>query len=50
MEIMNWLKFLIKNVLYVENDSIYAFRKCGHLCLCQNCYNSGITKCIVCKT
>ena len=39
-----------KCVICIENDSIYAFRQCGHLCLCENCYNSEITKCIVCRT
>ena len=39
-----------KCVICLENNSIYAFRQCGHLCLCESCYNSEITKCIVCRT
>ena len=39
-----------KCVICLENGSIYAFRQCGHLCLCENCYNSEITKCVVCRT
>ena len=39
-----------KCVICIENDSIYAFRQCGHLCLCEVCYNSEITKCVVCRT
>ena len=39
-----------KCVICLEKDSIYAFRQCGHLCLCEMCYNSEITKCVVCRT
>ena len=38
-----------KCVICLENDSIYAFRNCGHLCLCENCFDSKITKCVVCR-
>ena len=27
-----------KCVLYFENPSVYAFRQCGHQCICENCY------------
>ena len=32
-----------KCVIGLNKDSIYAFRKCGHLCLCENCFDSKIT-------
>ena len=38
-----------KCVICLENDSVYAFRNCGHMCLCENCFDSKITKCIVCR-
>ena len=38
-----------KCVICLENDSIYAFRNCGHLWLCENCFDSKITKCVVCR-
>ena len=42
-----------KCVICLERDSIYAFRECGHQCICQQCYeNKGdidILKCIVCR-
>ena len=38
-----------KCVICLENDSVYAFRNCGHLCLCENCFDSNITKCVVCR-
>ena len=38
-----------KCVICLENDSVYAFRNCGHLCLCENCFDSKITKCVVCR-
>ena len=41
-----------KCVICMENDSVYIFKKCGHLCLCDNCYNSkhndNLLKCFVC--
>ena len=38
-------------VLCLENISIFAFRNCGHLCLCEHCYkNTNITKCVICKS
>ena len=43
-----------KCVICFEKDSVYAFRQCGHQCICENCYqNKGdinILKCIVCRT
>ena len=38
-----------KCVICLENDSVYAFRNCRHLCLCENCFDSKITKCVVCR-
>ena len=42
-----------KCVVCLERDSIYAFRQCGHQCICrQGCYEKigVILKCIVCRT
>ena len=43
-----------KCVICFERDSVYAFRLCGHQCICENCYqNKGdidILKCDVCRT
>ena len=39
-----------KCVICMENDSIYSFRRYGHMCLCESCYQPEITKCIVCRT
>ena len=43
-----------KCVICYERDSVYAFRQCGHLCICEQCYqNKGsidILKCVVCRT
>ena len=49
------VKILIqKCVICYERDSVYAFRQCGHQCICENCYqNKGdinILKCVVCRT
>ena len=42
-----------KCVICLERDSIYAFRECGHQCICQQCYeNKGdinILKSVVCR-
>ena len=42
-----------KCVICLERDSIYAFRECGHQCICQQSYgNKGdidILKCVVCR-
>ena len=27
-----------KCVICLETDSVYAFRQCGHQCICQDCY------------
>ena len=43
-----------KCVICYERDSIYAFRQCGHQCICKQCYQSkgdiDIIKCVVCRT
>ena len=43
-----------KCVICYERDSIYAFRQCGHQCICEVCYqNKGVVdilKCFVCRT
>ena len=46
--------FTEKCVICCERDSVYAFRQCGHQCICEQCYqNKGdidILKCVVCRT
>ena len=43
-----------KCVICLERDSEYIFKQCGHLCLCEECYqNKGdidILKCFNCRT
>ena len=43
-----------KCVICYERESVYAFRQCGHQCICEQCYqNKGdinILKCVVCRT
>ena len=43
-----------KCVICFERDSVYAFRQCGHQCICEKCYeNKGdfdILPCIVFRT
>ena len=43
-----------KCVICYERDSVYAFRQCGHQCICEKCYQSkgdiDILKCVVCRT
>ena len=43
-----------KCVICFERDSVYAFRQCGHQCICERCYeNKGdidILTCNVCRT
>ena len=43
-----------KCVICYERDSVYAFRQCGHQCICEQCYqNKGdidILKCVICRT
>ena len=43
-----------KCVICYEKESVYAFRHCGHQCICEGCYqNKGdidISKCVVCRT
>ena len=43
-----------KCVICYERDSIYAFRQCGHQCICEQCYQSkgdiDILKCVICRT
>ena len=37
-----------------ERESVYAFRQCGHQCICEKCYQNksdiDILKCVVCRT
>ena len=46
--------FSQKCVICYEKDSVYAFRQCGHQCICKQCYQSkgdiDILKCVVCRT
>ena len=41
-------------VICYERESVYAFRQCGHQCICEQCYqNKGdidTLKCVVCRT
>ena len=43
-----------KCVICYERDSIFAFRQCGHQCICEQCYQSkgdiDILNCVVCRT
>ena len=43
-----------KCVICYERDSVFAFRQCGHQCICEQCYQSkgdiDILKCVVCRT
>ena len=43
-----------KCVSCLERDSDYAFRQCGHQCICEQCYQKkgdiDILKCVVCRT
>ena len=43
-----------KCVISCESGSDYAFKHCGHQCVCEQCYrNKGdinILKCVVCRT
>ena len=43
-----------KCVICFERDSEYIFKRCGHQCICEQCYqNKGdidILKCVVCRT
>ena len=42
-----------KFVICLERDSNYAFRQCGHQCVCEDCYQNkdkiDIIKCVVCR-
>ena len=46
--------FIQKCVICLENPSIYAFRLCGHQCICehfhQNIADVDLLKCVICKT
>ena len=49
------VKFLNqKCVICLKTDSDFAFRQCGHQCICEQCYqNKGdidMLKCVVCRT
>ena len=43
-----------KRVICYERDSVYAFRQCGHHCICEECYqyksDYDILKWAVCRT
>ena len=43
-----------KCVIFLERDSVYIFKQCGHQCICDRCYqNKGdidLLKCVVCRT
>ena len=43
-----------KCVVCLERDSVYAFRQCGHQCICEQCYENkediDILKCVLCRT
>ena len=43
-----------KCVTCYERDSVYAFRHCGHQCLCEDCYQKrgdiDLLKSVVCRT
>ena len=43
-----------KCVICYERESVYAFRQCGHQCVCEQCYQSkgyiDILKSVVCRT
>ena len=43
-----------KCVLCYKRDSDYAFRQCGHQCICEECNHNksdiDILKCVVCRT
>ena len=42
-----------KCVICFEIPSAYAFRQCGHQCLCENCWtdpNVEMLKCVLCGT
>ena len=46
--------FSQKCVICLERNSVYAFRQCGHQCVCEQCYQKKsdivILKCVVCRT
>ena len=41
-----------KCCICLENDSCYIFKKCGHRCICNSCYQIGVKlpKCNICRT
>ena len=43
-----------KCVICYDKDSVYAFGQCGHLCICEQCYQSkgniDILKRVICRT
>ena len=45
--------FSQKSVLCYERDIDYAFRQCGHQCICEQCYQAkgdiDLLKCVVCR-
>ena len=42
-----------KCVICIERDSVYAFRQCGHQCICEQFYQNkddiNMLKCVVCR-
>ena len=42
-----------KCVKCYDRDSVYAFKQCGHQCICDQCYQNNcdvdILKCVVCR-
>ena len=45
--------FKQKCVIYLERESDYSFKRCGHQCIREQCYqNRGcidILKCVICR-
>ena len=40
-------------MICLEQDTVYAFRICGHLSICENCSkktdSDKLNKCVICK-
>ena len=43
-----------KCVICYERDGVFAFRQCGHQCICEDCYQCrgdiDLLKCVACRT
>ena len=53
MATMRWSSFQTRSVICFENPSVYAFRQCGHQCICEDCRtnsNVEMLKCVGCRT